>query len=89
MSLGKKKARRYSFTTLSEAAKDVQGTEIDAEIRRPQLLKRKRPRSSEESQKSLENERCSPSKKTAVSSQAVLPAGGYTHCHLKYYGFVF
>ena len=57
-----KKARRYSFTTVSEAAKDVQGTELIADISRPKPRNRKRPRSPEH--RDWDRDDTSPSKRS-------------------------
>lgn len=74
-----KRVRRYSFTTLSEAAKDMHGADFQAEV--PSLPSqksnsRKRPRSPEADQ-----EGSSPAKRSTFphTSEKVryIPAGGW------------
>lgn len=86
MNSSKKKVRRYSFTTLSEAVKDVQRAELSVDVPIREQRKRKRPRSPAEAENNLEE--FSPSKKVAFSPG--IPGGGCVYVCTGYYnGFHF
>lgn len=73
-----KRVRRYSFTTLSEAAKDMHGADFQTEVPSVPSQKsnsRKRPRSPEADQEGI-----SPAKRSTfphTSEKVYIPAGGW------------